>query len=235
VSFDSEPGRDDGSLPPVDVVIPDDARELARDVLAYHRELRARRRHARMRWLIGPFGRVRHAAIFPLVASCVALALLAGTMLSVVTISPASAPTTQPTVAAPTTLPLGNVELANGPVIATTALEASVLALIPLNCDCGPTLQSLAKQAKTAGVGVYFVYDAESSSFDPAQATALTHAYGYGVAQAMLDSGGTLFWAYEPRGLTALLVNGGGTVHVVRTFLPGFDLTPALRRLRDTH
>ena len=40
MSFASGPGRDDGSLPPVNIVIPDDARELDRDVLAYRRELR---------------------------------------------------------------------------------------------------------------------------------------------------------------------------------------------------
>ena len=41
MSFASEPGRDDNGLPPVNIEIPDDARELARDVLAYHREQRA--------------------------------------------------------------------------------------------------------------------------------------------------------------------------------------------------
>lgn len=96
MSFASEPGRDDGSLPPVNIVIPDDARELDRDVLAYHRELRAKRRRQRMMRLSGPLrrrGPGGQAAIMPLVAACVALSLLAGAMLSVVTISPASAPT----------------------------------------------------------------------------------------------------------------------------------------------
>jgi hypothetical protein len=188
-----------------------------------------------MRWLLGPFGRVRHAAIFPLVASCAALALLAGTMLSVVTISPASAPTTQPTAAPPTALPASRVQLDTGPIVSTAALEGSLLALVPLGCACGPTLQSLAEQAKRAGVGVYFVYDAEDGNFSPGQATALTHAYGYGVAQTVFDLSGVFFWAYVPRSLLALLVDHGGTVHVVRAFLPGFDLTPALQRLRDTH
>ena len=32
-------GRDDYGLPPVDIEVPDDARELARDVQAYRREL----------------------------------------------------------------------------------------------------------------------------------------------------------------------------------------------------
>ena len=42
----SDPDRDDFGLPPVDIVIPDDARELDRDVQAYQRELRALRRRA---------------------------------------------------------------------------------------------------------------------------------------------------------------------------------------------
>ena len=35
--------------PPLDIQVPDDARELQRDVLAYHRELRALRRRKRLR------------------------------------------------------------------------------------------------------------------------------------------------------------------------------------------
>ena len=54
MSFASEPGRDDGSLPPVNIVIPDDARELDRDVLAYHREMRALRRRQRLAAALPP-------------------------------------------------------------------------------------------------------------------------------------------------------------------------------------
>ena len=52
-----DPGRDDYGLPPIDVVIPDDARELDRDVQAYQRELRAQRRRQRARSLRGQIGR----------------------------------------------------------------------------------------------------------------------------------------------------------------------------------
>ena len=52
-----DPGRDDYGLPPIDVVIPDDARELDRDVQAYQRELRALRRRQRARRLRGPLTR----------------------------------------------------------------------------------------------------------------------------------------------------------------------------------
>ena len=76
MSFASEPGRDDGSLPPVNIVIPDDARELDRDVLAYRREMRAKRRRQRLLRLFRPFRGPEfggHAAIIPLIAVCLAI------------------------------------------------------------------------------------------------------------------------------------------------------------------
>lgn len=80
-------GRDE---PPLDIHIPDDARELDRDVLAYHRELRARRRRSRLRRLAAPFG--RPGTIMPLLASILAVCLVAGAMLSVATFSPTTVP-----------------------------------------------------------------------------------------------------------------------------------------------
>jgi hypothetical protein len=74
--------------PPLDIQIPDDARELDRDVLAYHRELRAQRRRKRLRRLAGPFA--AHGDFMPLLASILAVCLVAGAMLSVATFSPAA-------------------------------------------------------------------------------------------------------------------------------------------------
>ena len=82
-------GRDE---PPLDIQIPDDARELERDVLAYHRELRARRRRSRLRKLTRPFA--GQGTVMPLLASILAVCLVAGAMLSVATFSPATAPET---------------------------------------------------------------------------------------------------------------------------------------------
>ena len=45
--------------PPLDIQIPDDARELDREVLAYHRELRAKRRRNRLRRLAATLRRAR--------------------------------------------------------------------------------------------------------------------------------------------------------------------------------
>ena len=74
--------------PPLDVQIPDDARELERDVLAYHRELRARRRRHRLRRLTAPLR--GQGTVMPLLASILAVCLVAGAMLSVATFSPAT-------------------------------------------------------------------------------------------------------------------------------------------------
>ena len=78
--------------PPLDIQIPDDARELDRDVLAYHREMRARRRRSRLRRLLGPLR--GQGTVMPLLASILAVCLVAGAMLSVATFTPATAPAT---------------------------------------------------------------------------------------------------------------------------------------------
>jgi len=80
---------------PLDIQIPDDARELDRDVLAYHRELRAQRRRNRLRRLTGPFS--GQGTVMPLLASILAVCLVAGAMLSVATFSPSTAPADHPT------------------------------------------------------------------------------------------------------------------------------------------
>ena len=88
------PGGESGwdEPPPLDIQIPDDARELERDVLAYHRELRAVRRSRRLRMLARPFA--GQGTMMPLLASILAVCLVAGAMLSVATFGPATAPET---------------------------------------------------------------------------------------------------------------------------------------------
>jgi hypothetical protein len=239
VSFASEPGRDDGNPPPVNIVIPDDARELDRDVLAYHREKRARRRRQRLLRLFGPLRRREfggQAAILPLIATCVALSMLAAAMLSVVAISPASAPTlTGPSrfFAGPlvqpsglTSLPAGTVRL-DGRIEPVRSLASSALALVPAGCDCGPALSRLAGQATAAHVGLYFV---GAGAVIP-QLAALIARFGGGTAEAVYDTGDVLTAAYRPVGLTVLLVYSDATAKVRRNLPPDFQLTPALRQL----
>jgi hypothetical protein len=92
----SEPERDNTGLPPVDIEIPDDARELDRDVQAYRREQRALRRQRRSVRLRGSLG--KEGIVLPLLACCLILALITGTLLTVfsATSDVGRSPTTPP-------------------------------------------------------------------------------------------------------------------------------------------
>lgn len=81
-----EPAHDDYGLPPVDIEIPDDARELDRDVQAYHRELRAQRRHERSTRLRAPLR--RSSMVVPLMAGCLIMAMVAGMVLTMFSANP---------------------------------------------------------------------------------------------------------------------------------------------------
>lgn len=81
-----EPGHDDYGLPRVDVQIPDDARELYRDVQAYHRELRAMRRQQRSRRWRAPLR--KSGMIVPVIAGCLVLAMIAGMVLTMFSANP---------------------------------------------------------------------------------------------------------------------------------------------------
>jgi len=239
VSF-SEPGRDDGNLPPVNIVIPDDARELDRDVLAYRRELKARRRRQRLLRLLRPFRLGEfggHAAIIPLIAACLAISLVGGALLSVATMSPAAAPTLsgprtspQPAISPAdlSALPTGTV-LLNGQAVPVRSLRTATIAIVPANCNCGTALGRLAKQAVT-GVALYFAGDGAEIP----QLPALTSRYGAGTAVALADDTGVLSRTYHPVGLTVLLVFKDGAAAVVKNLSGDFDLTPVLHELKLT-
>ena len=118
------PGGESGwDEPPLDIQIPDDARELDREVLAYHRELRAKRRRQRLRRLAGPFA--GHGTIMPLVASVLAVCLVAGAMLSVATFSPATAPGDQTSRPAATSTTRPSSPPSTAPVSATASTSVT--------------------------------------------------------------------------------------------------------------
>ena len=242
MSFASEPGRDDGNLPPVNIVVPDDARELDRDVLAYHRELRAKRRRQRLVRLFGPFRLSDfggHAAIIPVIAACLAICLVGGALLSVVTMSPASAPTlnSPPLSAQPslspgdlTELPTGSIRLGQlgAHTVPVRSLVTSTIALVPANCNCGPELDRLAGQAAAAHVGLYFAGAGAVIS----QLPSLVALYGDGVAVAAADYDNVLTLAYHPTDLTVLLVFKDARAEVVKNLPADFQLAPTLRELK---
>jgi hypothetical protein len=183
VNLGGEPERDDSGLPPVDIVVPDDARELDRDVQAYRRELRAlRRQQRRMRWH-GPL--TRDGVILPLLASCLVLALIAGTLLTFFTARPGGEPAagrppvapappssahpssahpsssgqpdSPPVTASAQRLPARLDIKVDGQTVPAKLLTGRVFALVPADCSCGKVLTELADQAAAADVPLYLV------------------------------------------------------------------------------
>ena len=238
VSRGGEPERDDYGLPPVDIEIPDDARELDRDVQAYHRELRALRRQRLLRRLGGPIA--RDGMVLPLLASCLALTLLAGTLLTMFTTRRADAPVTQaqtpttPQSASPSVgqiggrLPASTVQL-DGKAVELNTVRTAVLALVPAGCHCAAAARQVSRQATAVGVEVYLIAVGGSVSQVKAMASEPGKAATIQVAS---DTHGALTGAYHPSGLTVVLVDQIGSVRSVQKNLePTVRLSDSLRML----
>jgi hypothetical protein len=223
VNIGGDAGRDDYGLPPVDIEIPDDARELDRDVQAYHRELRAQRWRRRTHRLAGPLA--RDGMVLPLLAGCLALTLLAGTLLTVFS----SAPMTSPSAGRPGHRLPDVVVLLGGNQTPVRALNGSVLALVPPHCRCGH-LRQLVLQANNAAVQVWVIGTRGTG------VTALVKQTGILSAEhAGEDTGNGLTSTYHPNTLTAVLVNANGSVaRIVPDRGKGFQLTSAMRSLVPT-
>jgi hypothetical protein len=223
VNRGGEPERDDYGLPPVDIEIPDDARELERDIQAYRRELRMHRRHRLARRLGGPL--TRDGMVLPLLASCLALPLLAGTLITMFTARRAVPRTLQTTSAPRLTrppvgqvgglLPAASVTVGGDQIRALRGFRPSVLALVPAGCQCAAAARQLSAQASAAGVMLYFV------AAGPAvpQARKLARRTGLSAGSVVTDTHGAMSAAYHPVGLTAVLVYRDGLVRSINLHL----------------
>jgi hypothetical protein len=227
VNSGGSPDRDDFGLPPIDVEIPDDARELDREVQAYHRELRMLRRRRFVQRVFAPL--VRRGLVMPLVASCLALTLLAGTLLTMFTAGqaawgPAPAPRRtaggHATAARRTSQPVSSQGRAGQPLPAADilldglqtplgSLAPAVLALVPPGCGCTAALRGLVRQASTARVNLFLVGVAGTP------VSALAQQIGLPASQAGEDTGSALAAAYRPTALTAVLVRRSGLVAAI--------------------
>jgi hypothetical protein len=236
VSRGGEPERDDYGLPPVDIEIPDDARELERDIQAYRRELRMHRRHRLARRVGGPL--TRDGMVLPLLASCLALTLLAGTLLTMFT-ARRSVPSTLQTTSAPQQtrpavgqvgglLPAASVTVGGDQIRALRNFRPSVLALVPAGCRCAAAAHQLSAQASAAGVTLYFV------AADPAvsQAQELARSSGLSADRVVTDTDDAMGGAYHPVGLTAVLVYRDGLVRSINPHLgSGVQLKDGMKAL----
>jgi hypothetical protein len=234
VNAGGDPDRDDFGLPPIDIVVPDDARELDRDVQAYQRELRALRRKRRASRLRGPL--TRDGMVLPLLAGCLMLALLTSTLLIMFaadqtgmpdlprSTATQGAPKHTPTPAQLAAgqiggpLPAATVTIGGKAVALRTVTAAMpyVLTLVPRDCNCVTELRELSSQAAQQGVHIYLVGTAAVMQ----QLAHLATAAGQATARIAEDTDNVLGPMYQQKGLTAILVRRDGTVASVIRQLP---------------
>lgn len=226
----NDPGRDEYGLPPVDIQIPDDARDLDRDVQAYYRELRARRRRVRIRRLTSPL--TRHGLVLPLIAACLALTLLTGSLLTVLSGRqvPLMRNTTQGVSASRgRQLPSATVWRANQRRYVTLrSLAPAVLAWVPTTCaGCGQVLKLLARQAARKGVTFYFV---AHDPVAPPGLVSLTNQIGPKYSQQIVnDTHNALRTVFGLTGVTAIFAHSDGSVQVPDDVVRGLSGSSGLK------
>ena len=229
-------GRDDYGLPPVDIEVPDDARELARDVQAYRRELRSRRRRHLARRFYGPL--TRDGMVLPLLAGCLALTLVAATLLTVFTARQPTGSLRPQRTAAGTGSPAPSRPAAT--LVDTTLYAAGrprplhslpgpvvVLALIPPRCHCLASLRQLAFAASQARTLIYLVGVRNTS------VTAFTTDLRLGATRGLEDSRNALPPPYKVAALTAVVVRPDGSAGpvVIQDHGHGFQIDNDVRAL----
>jgi len=245
VNAGGDPERDDSGLPPVDIEIPDDARELDRDVHAYLREMRALRRRQRASRLRTPL--TREGMVLPLLAGCLVLALITSTLLIMFAADQTGVPQSLRHAAAQRRSSASRPAAGqiNGPLPAAvmliggrkitlssvTSTKPTVLTLVPPDCGCAPTLRQLSIQAARAHVPVYLVVKQAA----PQQLAQIASQAGQSSAQVAQDTGNVLATTYRAgSGLTAILVRQDGLVASVARQLPpppGLNLQTQLQGL----
>ena len=256
-----EQGHDDYGLPPVDIEIPDDARELYRDVQAYHRELRALRRHERsMRWR-APFR--RSGVAVPLLAGCLIAALVAVMISAMFAQNPnfigasggrPSSPAARPgavgqsaraSSGSPKTSPSsaltrpaslagrlpGKTINVAGQQVPLRTVISAALAIVPANCDCKVAVEQLLDQAQWAGVIVYLVGPRGSNVADLDRLVTPSARTAKSTLVAT-DYQNVLTSAFRTAGLTVLLVDYRGLVRVASGLGRNLMLTKQLKMLR---
>lgn len=198
---------------PSDWRVPDDARDLELDRLAWRRERAAR---ARRRWLHlltpgGGGGPLRPGAVALLVGAV--LVMSAVTMLAPLVLAH---PGGSRSLARPP-IPAGQVGgllpatalTIDGQSTPARSLRPAVVALVPEPCPCNSLLDELSARAEQFGLPVVLV------TRSPAQLAPLLSAVVHGRVVGAYDARGTLSATYLPRGVTLLLVDSHGVVRSV--------------------
>lgn len=249
---DGAPDPDDYGLPRVDVVIPDDARELDADVLAYHREERRRRRRERLAGLARPL--TRFGVAVPIIAGALLVALVSGMLMTVFGPRPGPRPTPARLAPVPSASPgrIGGL-LPDGHVYQVArertrallrAQRPGVIALLPPGYRCQKVVAELAARTRDHRLHFWLVADRRPvTGREPVTIKGLRACAGtaHGGTPQLLDDPDTLLaTAYAPasgtasRGLTAVFVRPDGVVTaVLQDPKRGQELTRQVEALRS--
>jgi hypothetical protein len=248
-----DPEPDDYGLPHVDVVVPDDARELERDMAAYHREERRRRRRRRLRRLATPV--TRFGVAIPIIAGALLVALLSGVLMTAFGPRPVPRPTGAQLAPRPSAgpgkigglLPDREVDIVSDGRNSTPLrnLRPSVIAIVPPAYECEGVVAELAGKTRQYRLNFWLVADPrpagdrKATSLKDLRACAGTAHDG--LPMILEDRDGVLAAAYAPEpgtrgptgtGLTAVFVQPDGVVtEIVHAPRPGPDLTARVEAL----
>ncbi|NVI90417.1 hypothetical protein [Actinomadura sp. BRA 177] len=247
---DSEP--DDYGLPRIDVVVPDDARELERDMAAYHREERRRRRHARVRRFVHPV--TRFGVAIPIIAGALLVALLSGVLMTAFGPRPVPRPTGAQLAPRPSAspgkigglLPDEQVVQADGSTSTPLRdLRPGVIGIVPPAYECENVVADLAGETRQYKLNFWLVADPRPAG--DRKATSLKELRACvgtahdGTPLILEDRAGVLAAAYAPApgtrgptgtGLTAVFVQPDGIVtEIVHAPQPGPELTGRVESL----
>lgn len=230
-----EPAEDArfADLPRVDVRVPDDARDLDDDLRAYHRELRrradadaARPRATADSADAGRSGRMV-VGVLALLLIIAGLAMMVSPRRDVVPRPPlaAAAAVGSPEAGLPGGLLPEVLVLVRGVERPLRDFRPAVIALVPAGCACESDLATLFSETGQYALRVYLT----AAAVDPTQShpdangestfrdlDRIAKAFGPNQVSVLHDPGAALQAAYEPRGLTLVLVAADGIVTEVR-------------------
>ncbi len=233
--------QSDDAAAPERVYVPDDARELARDVAAWKREVRWQRRRERLDrwagagWLTrrtpGPTNAWPSSQPYRLVPGKVVIAImLAITLMGVAlvvfiphavrqSLAPARLALAAPTTAAGRVgglVPDADLTTTRGAIVHARDLRPAVLALVPADCGCTVALKALIADAAAADL---LPVDLISTASQWMQLANLADQVGGKRVVQFRDMQSELIDGIRPRGLTIVPVHTDGVIaSIVRNF-----------------
>jgi len=232
---DDKPG---GTPAGAHVVVPDDARELARDIAAWRREERwKRRRRTFERVLLGRTGSTRSLSAPIVITIMIAAALLGATLIfpGRTPLHPATAPVPL-VLAAPSAVPgtVGGLvpdDALVGQTGTTTAraLRPALLVLAHHDCACTAALTHLSDEAAANGLTIYLI----GSQAEQSELTALAGSTSSAV-RVMVDRSSTIPTLLAKGPLTVVAVHADGVIEqIVADFTRSTSLDAVLPELKQ--